>query len=101
MEMNVTLGSICIPSEEVVVREIEGDTLIVPLAAGIVDADDELYTVNETGQAILKHLDGINTLALVAELLAENFTTSTSEIESDVLGFSAEMVKRGILTVKA
>ena len=33
-------------------REIEGELIIVPLVAGIGDADDELFTLNETGKAI-------------------------------------------------
>jgi len=39
-----------IPSEDVVAREIEGELIIVPLAAGIGDLEDELYTLNETGK---------------------------------------------------
>jgi hypothetical protein len=52
MEAPVRLDTICAPSDDVVAREIEGDIMIVPLVAGIGDADDELYTLNETGRAI-------------------------------------------------
>jgi len=52
MEIQVTMDTICMPSEDVVAREIEGDMIIVPLVAGIGNADDELYTLNETGKAI-------------------------------------------------
>ena len=37
------------PSEDVVAREIEGEFIIVPLAAGIGDMEDELYSLNESG----------------------------------------------------
>jgi hypothetical protein len=64
METQMTGNTICVPSEDVVAREIEGDMIIVPLVAGIGDADDELYTLNETGKAIWKKLDGQKSLEI-------------------------------------
>ena len=58
MAPRVTRDTICIGSEDVVARLIEGDLIIVPLTAGIGDADDELYTLNETGKAVWQTLDG-------------------------------------------
>ncbi len=100
MEEKVTMETICIPSEDVVAREIEGDMIIVPLVAGIGDADDELYTLNETGKAIWHKLDGEQTLSQVAEALAEEFSSPEGEIHKDVLGFATEMVRRGMLATK-
>jgi hypothetical protein len=100
MASEITLWSICTPSDDVVVREIEGEVVIIPLIAGIGDADDELYTLNPTGQAIWQKLDGKRTLKEVASLLKDEFNAPDEEIEVDVLGFSKEMVKRGILVVR-
>jgi hypothetical protein len=75
MEAQVILESICMPSGDVVAREIEGEVVIVPLVAGIGDADDELYTLNETGQAIWKKLDGQRTLKDVAASLVSEYNT--------------------------
>lgn len=100
MEAQPTAETICVPSEEVVAREIEGDIVIVPLVAGIGDADDELYTLNETGQAVWRKLDGRRTLGQVAAALADEFDAPRDELEADVLGFAAEMARRGILAVK-
>jgi hypothetical protein len=96
---NLNLKSICAPSEDVVAREIEGEILIVPLASGVGDAEDELYTLNETGQAIWQKLDGHRTLGDVAVLLAEEFNTPLPDIEKDVLGFAGELTRRRILLV--
>ena len=100
MEAQVILETICTPSEDVVVREIEGEVVIVPLVAGIGDADDELYTLNETGQAIWQKLDGQRTLKDVAASLVSEYNTPLADIESDVLGFASELTRRGILTPK-
>ena len=97
----VTLGTICIPSEDVVAREIEGDIVIVPLVAGIGDADDELFTLNETGQAIWQRLDGERTLGGVAESIAEEFEAPLEKLQADVLGFAGEMTRRRILATRA
>lgn len=101
MATEVTVETVCIPSEDVVAREIEGDMIIVPLVAGIGDADDELYTLNETGKAIWKKLDGIKSLGQISEELIEEFSAPADEIKKDVLGFATEMVTRRILSIKS
>ena len=97
MNKEITLDSICIPSEDVVVREIEGDMIIVPLVSGIGDADDELYTLNDTAKAIWDRLDGEKTLGQVAEDLTDHYSSPGNEIKEDVLGFVSEMVSRKII----
>ena len=101
MSLPTTLDTICAPSDDVVAREIEGEIVIVPLTAGIGDADDELYSLNDTGRAIWRTLDGKRTLREVAASLTEEYEASGAELEADVLGFADEMVQRGILTARA
>ncbi len=95
MAVDISLEKIYVPSEDIVAREIEGQMIIVPLVAGIGDMEDELYTLNETGQAIWKLLDGTKTLRVVATSLSEEF--EGEEIVQDVLGFVSELVTRRIL----
>jgi hypothetical protein len=99
-ERDVNLTTVCAPSDDVVAREIEGEIIIVPLVAGVGDAEGELYTLNPSGQAIWQELDGQRTLKDVAALLAGQFSAPLADIESDVLGFAGELTRRGILTVK-
>jgi hypothetical protein len=95
----VTLDNVCVPSENVVAREIEGEVIIVPLVSGIGDADDELYTLNPTGQAIWQKLDGKRTLKEIAGLLQNEFDAPITDLEKDVLGFVNELTKRKMLSV--
>jgi len=97
----LNLNVVCTPSEDVVARKIEGEIIIVPLVSGIWDAEDELYTLNPSGQAIWQNLDGQRTLKDVAALLAKEFDAPLSELENDVLGFAGELARRGILTIKS
>lgn len=97
MKTKVNLDRIYIPSEDVVVREIEGELIIVPLVAGIGDMEDELFTLNETGRAIWDRLNGQKTLKDVVEELSLEFEQTKDEIEKDVIGFTEELLKRRIL----
>ena len=103
MAIEPTLDTVCAPSDQVVAREIEGEIIIVPLVAGTgdADADDELYTLNETGHYLWPRLDGATTLGEIAAALADEFDAPLLEIEADVLGFATEMAQLRILTVRA
>jgi len=97
LEIEVDLESIYIPSEDVVAREIEEELIIVPIVAGISDMEDELFTLNETGKAIWKRLDGKKTLKDIGVELAREFNSSEAEIETDIIGFVEELLKRRML----
>jgi hypothetical protein len=96
--MELGLDSICTPSEDVVAREIEGE-LIMPIAAGIGDAEDDLYTMNETGKSIWSRLDGKRTLRAVSNELAAEYNAPPGKIETDVLGLANELARRKMLVV--
>lgn len=97
---DVTLNMVCVPSEDVVAREIEGELIIVPLVAGVGATDDELYTLNETGKAIWSRLDGQKTLGAVAEDLAAEFSAPPGEVGKDVLGLVNELIRRKMIVVQ-
>ena len=93
----VNMSAIYVPSQDVVARKIEGVLILVPLAAGIGDMEDELYTFNDTGEAIWARLDGRRSLAAIAADLAELYDAPPDEIAADVAGLAAELAGRGIL----
>ncbi len=95
--MDIDLEKVYVPSEEVVMREIEGELIIVPLTSGIGNLEEELFTLNETGKAILTKLDGKKSLKNVIEELTADFEAQSSEIEEDVIGLIKELLKRKIL----
>lgn len=97
MVTKIQMDGVYAPSEDVVAREIAGELIIVPLAAGIGDMEDELYTLNETGRAIWSRLDGIQDLRAVIEALAQEYDAPRREIEQDVLGLVGELVRQRML----
>jgi hypothetical protein len=97
MHIEANLDDVYAPSENIVARTIEGELIIVPLAAGIGDLEDELFTLNETGKAIWDRLDGKKTLRDVLKELLSEFEASEGEIEQDLIGLVTELVRRRIL----
>ena len=95
--VEVKLEEVYGPSEGVVAREIEGELIIVPLAAGIGDLEDELYTLNETGKVVWQRLGAGQRLGAVVESLRTEYDAADGEIERDVVGLVAELVRRGML----
>ena len=101
MSDKVQLDAAYAPSEDVVARELEGEIVIIPLVSDIGDIEDELYTLNETGQAIWRRLDGLKPLRQVAAELAEEFAAAPGDIERDVLGLVRELVTRRMVAAKS
>ena len=100
MTDTISLDAAYGPSDDVVVRDIEGEIIIVPLVAGIGDLEDELFTLNETGRAMWLKLDGRKTLRVVAGELAAEFEAPAGTIEQDVLGFAEELARRKMIARK-
>ncbi len=98
--MELSLDAIYTPSQDVVAREIEGELIIVPIATGIGDLDEELYSLNDSGKAIWARLDGQKSLRNVVDELAMEFNASPGVIEKDVLGLMGELVRRKIVLVQ-
>ena len=59
--------------------------------------EDELFTLNEPARAIWDSLDGRRRLKEVVQELSAEYQAEAGEIETDVLGLVAELVRRRIL----
>jgi methyltransferase-like protein len=77
-------------------RKIEGETIIVPIAAGVGDLEDELYTVNETGNYILSLMDGKRTLKDIVKAMMSDYDADEETLTADVIGFVTELSRRKI-----
>jgi hypothetical protein len=100
MAERVSLDAAYGPSEDVVAREIEGEIIIVPLVSGIGDMEDELYTLNETGRAVWKRLDGRTPLREIVHGLADEFEAASGVLEKDVTGLLQELLERKMVVRK-
>jgi hypothetical protein len=97
MKRKVSLDSVYKPSEDVVAREIQGEFILVPIASGVGDLEDALYTLNKTGRAIWSKLDGKRAMKDIVKQLCAQFQAPAEEIKKDVVGFISELLKRKML----
>jgi len=95
--VKVDLSKKYIPSPDIVVRHIEGETIIIPITAGIGDLEDALFTLNPTGLAVWKKLDGQNSVADIIEALLKEYPASPGQIERDVLGLLEELYQKKLI----
>lgn len=86
-------SKIYITSEDVVARQIEDEFLLVPIASGIGDMEDSLYTLNETGKLIWEKLDPKKTVNTIIDELIEEYDSPHQTISNDVCGILNELVK--------
>jgi hypothetical protein len=100
MSDKIDLDKVYAPSEDVVVREIEGEVVIVPLVSGIGDMEDELFTLNETGRDIWKRVDGSKPLAAIVRELTEEYDAPAGLIAGDVIGLLEELLVRKMIVEK-
>jgi hypothetical protein len=97
MKNQSVLNEVYFPSADVVVRKIEGETIIIPIVAGIGDLEDDLYTLNETGQAIWEKMDGKKSIQTIISELGAEYNESVELIQKDVVGIIGELARRKII----
>ena len=87
-------------SQNIVVREIQGEMLLVPITGGIGDSDDKMFTVNECAREIISHTDGKKTIGEIIDEICKEYNPNDHElIKKDISGFVDELIKIGILEI--
>ncbi len=96
--MKTAMDKVYKPSDDVVAREIDGEIILVPLAAGMGDLEDELYTLNPTGAAVWRMLNGERSLGSIAAALAKKHRAAPATVRRDILGLVGELSRRRMVT---
>ncbi len=94
--MNTDLSDRFARNEDVVTREILGETLLVPIRADIADMR-HIFALNETGAWIWQHLDGATPLAAVRDALSRAFEVEPDAAGHDVLELVDELDEAGLV----
>ncbi|MBI9089254.1 MAG: PqqD family protein [Desulfobacterium sp.] len=84
-------------SGNVIAKEIEGELVIVPMIADVGNLDAEMYSLNSTGLAVWKQLDGKNDLEHVITALSEEFATPYDQIKDDVVEVLEQLLKKELI----
>jgi hypothetical protein len=92
--LTVSRDAVYKPSDDLVVREIDGQLIIVPIGTGVGDLEDELYALNDTARVVWAKLDGSRSVSAVVDELAQEYAAPTEAIDADVVGLLEELLKR-------
>jgi len=84
MTGKIDLGRIYGPSDDVVVREIEG----------------EIVTFDEWGRAVWSKIDGSRPLATVVQELLDDYDAPDELLQRDVVGLLQELYERRMIVEK-
>ena len=96
-ERAVSLDRRYVRSADYLARDIQGQTVLIPLSGGIGVRDEPAYSLNPTGAAVWRALDGGSTLGEVAGALAAGYDGERAAIERDVLALVTQLVARGMV----
>ena len=77
--------------EEIISREIAGETILVPIRGKLVDLQ-HIFSLNPVGAHVWRELDGKRSLAEVRDSVLEAFEVEHDRASADVQEFVAELV---------
>lgn len=97
MTEKIDLSRTYAPSDDVVVREIEGEIVIVPLTSGIGDVEDECFTFDEWGRAVWSKIDGSRPLDTVVQELLDEYDAPAGLLKGEVVGLLQELYERRMI----
>jgi len=96
-EIKATLDTVYSPLEDLVVKEVHGELLLIPVKAGKIDLESEFFKISETGKALWDKLGDKKTLKEISQELSLEYDADLELIERDILGLIEELLKRRIL----
>lgn len=82
--------------EEVVSREIAGETILVPVKGKLADMQ-KIFSLNQTAEYIWKNLDGKKKLDDICRGLLTHFDVNQTEAEKDISEFVTELITADLI----
>ncbi len=86
------------PNGKVVMRQIAGETILVPISGDIADMQ-KLYALNDVGALVWSNLNGQRSLQVVAAELTESFDVNIEEAQADTLAFITQLLDQNLASV--
>ena len=77
-------------NDNFVFRQIEGETILVPIRGNVGDLDC-IYSLNPVGALVWEHLDGSQDLGAIKNRIAAEYDVADDKAETDLLSFIDEM----------
>lgn len=82
--------------DEVVSREIAGETILVPIRGKLVDMQ-RIFSVNPVGAHVWQQLDGRTSLAEIRDSVLDTFDVEKDQADVDIQEFVAELTEAELI----
>ncbi len=92
MEVNTVL----IPNGEYVFRDIGGETILIPVRAGVSELDS-LFSLNEVGAVVWRSVEARSSLQEIVSAVQAEFEIEQDAAERDVIEFLDALIKRDLV----
>jgi hypothetical protein len=90
------MGSVYARNADVILREVAGERLLVPIRSGLADLQ-AIFTLNSVGTCVWEQLDGTRPLEAVVEKVLERFEVSPGEARVDIALFVEQLLSAGLI----
>jgi hypothetical protein len=90
------LEKIYIKGDELMTRNIAGETLVVPIKSRVGDLDS-IYTLNDVGSRIWQMLDGRVPVQAIVETISAEYDVAETDATQDVLELIGTMEEAGLI----
>ena len=94
MPSPVGLNCIYKISEDIIFKEIEGTSILIPVISGVGDLNSDIFQLNETGSRVWEMLDGKTPLEKIILILIDEYDAPTKIIEQDVFNLIQNLLKK-------
>jgi hypothetical protein len=84
-------------SENVVTRQVAGETLLVPIRGDLAGIQ-RIFALDEVARFIWERIDGCIEVAALATQVVAAFDVNEEQAEEDIRGFIAELYAAGLIT---
>jgi hypothetical protein len=96
LSMDVSPGDVFRCRENLVTREIVGETIIVPITGELADLQ-QVYSLNATGAFVWGRLDGSASLESIHKALTAHFKVGKKAAWSDLAELVADLSRAGLI----
>lgn len=90
------LNSIYRKREDIVTRQIAGETILVPIRSNLADMQ-RLFSLNTAAEYIWQQLDGKRNLKEIHDGILANFEVEKEQADSDIREFISQLMDAAII----
>lgn len=94
--MDISLGDVYRCRDNLVTREIVGETIIVPISGELAELQN-VFSLNTTGAFVWQRLDGSTTLEGIRDAMTDGFKVNKKSAWADLQELIADLVEAGLI----